>query len=45
MKCDMCMKDNAETRGVHCGVYRVCSPCVNESIHARMWLIKGGVIE
>jgi len=39
MICEMCLKDNAESRGLHCGKYKICGLCVNESIHARMWLI------
>ena len=39
MKCEMCGKENAESRGIKCSKYKVCNPCVEESIHARMWLI------
>lgn len=39
MKCEMCGRENAESRGIKCGKYKVCDPCVEESIHARMWLI------
>jgi len=42
MKCEMCLKENAEARGVRCGLYIICDPCINESIHARMWLIGRG---
>ena len=39
MKCEMCGIENAEHKGMHCGVYNVCNECVVKSIHARMWLI------
>lgn len=39
MKCEMCGLENAEHKGMHCGVYRVCNDCVAKSVHARMWLI------
>lgn len=39
MICDMCLEQNAEERGVRCGKYRVCSPCLDKSIEARMFLI------
>jgi len=42
MKCEMCLKDNAENRGIICGTYKVCQPCIDESIHARMWLLGRG---
>ena len=42
MKCEMCLKENAENRGIKCGKYKVCDPCVEASIHARMWLMGRG---
>lgn len=42
MICEMCLIDHAEQRGITCGKYKVCSPCIEESIHARMWLIGRG---
>jgi len=39
MKCEMCEIENAESVGMHCGKYKVCNNCVNESIHARMWVM------
>ena len=42
MKCEMCLEDDAESRGVRCSKYTICNPCIDESIHARMWLIGKG---
>ncbi len=39
MKCEMCREENAEARGLRCGKYNVCYPCINKSIEARMFLI------
>ena len=39
MKCDICLIDNAETRGISCGKYKVCSPCIDDAIEARMFLL------
>lgn len=39
MMCQMCEKPNAESRGLHCGKYIVCSPCFDEAIEARMFLL------
>jgi len=42
MICEMCLEDNAESKGMRCGKYKVCDPCVDASIHARMWLMGKG---
>lgn len=39
MKCDMCREENAESRGLRSGKYKVCEPCITKSIEARMFLI------
>ena len=45
MKCDMCREEGMESKGLirlimyRCGKYNVCSPCVDKSIEARMFLI------
>ena len=39
MKCEMCLKENAESVGLHCGKYKVCNPCIRAAIEARMFLI------
>jgi len=39
MKCEMCERENAERVGMRCGKYKICNNCVDESIHARMWLM------
>ena len=39
MICDMGLEPNAQERGLRCGKYRICSPCLDASIEARMFLI------
>jgi len=39
MKCDMCLEEQAEAKGLRCGKYNVCTPCIDKSIEARMFLI------
>jgi hypothetical protein len=39
MKCDMCRYNGMESKGLRCGKYNVCSPCIDKSIEARMFLI------
>lgn len=36
MKCEICLKDNAESRGIKCGVYKVCIPCIDNLIDVKM---------
>ncbi len=39
MICDICERTNAEAVGLRCGKYKVCSPCLDEVIEARMQLL------
>ena len=39
MKCEMCLKDNAESNGIRCRKYKICDDCIDLSIEARMFLI------
>ena len=35
----MCLEPNAETKGLSCRKYKVCSPCIDSAIEARMHLL------
>ena len=39
MICEICLIDNAEMRGIKCGKYRVCYPCIDNAIEGRMSLL------
>jgi hypothetical protein len=36
MKCDICLRENAETVGIRCGIYKVCNPCIDSLIKEKM---------
>ncbi len=39
MICEICERPNAESRGLRCSKYNVCSPCLDEVVEARMQLL------